>query len=135
MASNECRHFENCSSPLCPMDEESLLHCYWFGDEPICKLQSENHNWVKRQKKIARAVQDNSTYFTLPMLQHPCVIGSALTGIDPDAIDFEREKQEGLWFRKHPKKRELSTEEKAKVRERFELATLKKEAIRKANVA
>ena len=129
MASDKCRHFENCSSPLCPMDEESLLHCYWFGNEPVCGLQSENQvDWIKRQRKIARAVQDNSTYFTLSMLKHPCVIGRALTGIDPDAIDFEREKQERLWFGKHPKRREMSAERKAELAGKMSVVRCQKKA-------
>ena len=131
MVSDKCSYFDGCNCPLCPMDEESLLHCYWFPGEVICRLQSVNQvGWIKAQRKIARAVKDNETYFTLSMLQHPSQIKGGITGINPDASDFERQKQEVVWFQKHPKKREMSAEEKVKIRERFENAARKKKALR-----
>lgn len=39
MSNDNCKKFESCEAPLCPMDERSLKHGIWYPDEDICNLR------------------------------------------------------------------------------------------------
>ena len=107
----ECRYFETCSAPLCPLDPESLDHGLWYPDEQICK-RDNMPGWVKRQRKLKSRIKPGS-YFTVPMLSHRCSLRGGTVGLDPDR---ERADQERDWFKKH---REYQQSEK-------QMAALKK---------
>jgi len=113
------------------MNPESLECGAWYPDEEICRFQSQNQKqWIRRQRKIAAKAKNKETYFTVSMLKHPCVIGVGITGIDPDGTDAQRELDERQFFVKHPKKRELSAEEKAEIADRLNRnRAVKKEAV------
>ena len=119
MTKKECNHFDSCSAPICPLDAESLENCYWFPDEEICKNTAEKKNWIKRQRKIARVVEDKETYYTVAMLKHNCQIKQATKGIDPDGTDGEREAAEEKWIASRETIKELSPERKKELAEKL----------------
>jgi hypothetical protein len=96
-----CKHFENCSAPMCPCDT-GVVNKAWFADEPVCP-RYEVPDWVKRQRKIVKTGgKETAGFFTLAMLERNCVIGKKISGIDPDGTDAERENAEKDWLDKHP---------------------------------
>lgn len=99
--SDQCRHFNYCSAPLCPLDIEHLKIGCWYPDEEICRLK-KMLNWIRRQKKIKNKAKDVDKYFTYEMLKHNCVIGKGIKGLDPD---IPEEKQLKIWYEKHPPKK------------------------------
>lgn len=116
MESKECRRFEGCSAPLCPMDAESLKNGIWYPDEDICPLNDSSRLlWVRNQKKIAKRCRDG--YFNIRMLDHSCIIKRGITGIDPDLDDDAQTKK---WLKGHPVKRELTDDEKEVLRQRIQ---------------
>ena len=115
--SQECKNFEKCSAPLCPLDGKSLEHGIWYPDEEICiSQQFSSSQFIRNQKKVKKKTKDEDTYYTYKMLNRKFVIGSAITGLDPDK---EKKPQLRKWFEAHPEMRELSEEEKQKMRERM----------------
>lgn len=113
MANKECRHFEYCSAPLCPMDPGSLEHCAWFPDEEICRRQPAL-DWIKVQKKLAKRMTFNNGCFTYSMLNQGCMLQKGTKGIDPEKGPIH--KQEAAWLEKHPP---LSEEYRASRREKI----------------
>jgi hypothetical protein len=118
-AKRNCKHFEDCSAPMCPCDT-GVANTAWFADEPICRLQN-TPEWVKRQRKIAKAGgKETAGYFTLAMLERNCVIGKKISGIDPDGTETERKNSEQAWLEKHPpikpKTREMREKLAARIR-------------------
>lgn len=122
------RHYIHCNAPMCVEDKQSWTDCIWYPDEDICNLKIDGitPDWIKMQKKVAKATRQNPEvgFFTLKMLQRNCVVGSNMQGLNSDKLEYE--KQEKDWFRKHPAKRKLTNEERAEKRERFEKAVLSK---------
>lgn len=108
----DCKKFNYCSAPLCPLDEESLRDGLWYPDEEICTTQPYP-NWIKTQRKIARRCKDKDKYFTYEMLDRNCVMGKGMVGLDPDRDEKPQLKR---WLRIHPPKRKLSEEEKEELR-------------------
>ena len=116
----ECPHYNKCSSPLCPLDEDSLENGIWFPDEEICKRNEfARKTWVRNQKKIQRRAKNINGYFTLNMLKRNCVVKGGICGIDPDK---PAESQIEAWLAAHKTKRKLSEEEKKVLRDRFKKA-------------
>jgi len=102
MAAKDCRRYESCNAPLCPMDEKSLKSAIWYPDDEICRLNEFcNEIWIDRQKRIAKK-RNKNTYYTHSMLQHNCIIGKAISGIDPDCPLEDIEKATESWKKKHP---------------------------------
>jgi len=113
MEAKECKRFDECSAPICPLDKGSMSDAVWYPDEEICQLRCFcNEPWIRTQKKIASRCQDTSGYFTLIMLEHPCIIGRGIVGLDPDVEDESKEQQLERWFSKHPVKKIMSAERK-----------------------
>lgn len=47
-----CKRFNKCSAPLCPLDE-NLDERYWYSDESVCASQEHgDRRWIKKQKQI-----------------------------------------------------------------------------------
>ncbi len=106
--SNQCRHFDCCSAPLCPLDEKHLRTDIWYPDEEICSLKTVP-NWVKTQKKVAKKTKDKDTYYTYEMLNRNCKVGTGMTGLNPDKPE---ELQLIAWLEKHPQKKAISEKQK-----------------------
>ena len=109
MVDVDCTLAGKCSSPLCPLDEESLLEGVWYPDEEICRKY--NCQFIKTQKKIAKRTRDNSTYYTHEMLNRNFVVTKAIAGLDPDK---GRAAQLARWLKTHPALKPLSDEERKK---------------------
>ena len=113
-----CKYFDDCSAPMCPRDTGASKTA-WFANEAICRLH-DVPEWVKRQRKIAKANADKKAgCFTLSMLERRCIIGKKITGIDPDGTDAEREEAERNWLEKHPLVKPKSNEEREKLAARM----------------
>ena len=116
-----CKYFGDCSVPMCPKDAGAVKTA-WFADEPVCRLH-EVPEWVKRQRKITKTgIDESAGCFTLPMLERDCMIKKGITGIDPDGTDSEREAAEKAWLEKHPVKKPISEEMRAKYKAQAERA-------------
>ena len=107
---SDCRHFDTCSAPICPLDESSLKNCTWFANEDICKLK-QTPRFVRNQKTIQKRSRDNETYYTHPMLNRDFIIKAGITGIDPDQEAAQAHQAEKKWIKDHPEKKPLSDEQ------------------------
>ena len=113
----DCKKFESCSAPLCPWDASSLEHGLWYPDEDICNFQQANQlDWVRRQRKIAKKIENKLSFFTHKMLCQECRVTSAIKGLNPDK---DRDKQEEDWLIKHPAltKRIITPEKQKRMRQ------------------
>jgi hypothetical protein len=52
----------------------------------------------------------------MEMLNRDCILKTGIRGLDPDR---EERPQLQEWMRKHPRKREVTTEERAEIKERL----------------
>ena len=102
---SECPHFEGCSAPLCPWDEQ-LAQRPWFPDEPICELRrtSSEPAWMYTQRKIALAAAGDDTYFVMAVLDGAPPIRHGIAGLNPDRVS--RKDQIRRWLQSHPRKAE-----------------------------
>ena len=117
---DNCKYFDDCSAPMCPRDA-GVVQTAWFAGEPVCRLH-EVPEWVKRQRKIAKTgIDETAGCFTLPMLEHRCVIGKKIAGIDPDGDKAEREGTEKNWLKRHPPIKPKSGEVREKLATRMRL--------------
>jgi len=83
MSREDCKFFDSCSAPLCPLDEKSLERGIWYPDEEVCRHREFRAlQWVKTQKKIAGR-GDPSTYFVLEMLDRNIIVRDNIKGLDP----------------------------------------------------
>ncbi|MCX5829501.1 MAG: hypothetical protein NTV58_16130, partial [Deltaproteobacteria bacterium] len=57
-------------------------------------------------------------YFTLPMLNHDCVIRKGISGLDPDKEDKQQVKK---WMEEHPGIKPLSPDEEKARREKMKI--------------
>lgn len=113
LKAKDCNKFDNCSAPICPMDEQSMKFSVFMADEEVCSNETYRHlPWVTRQRKIAKVVRDHDTIYTYRMLQRECVMGRAMTGIDPDNEYETLKQEENEWLARHPTKRILTDEER-----------------------
>ena len=103
MSCPTCPHFQDCSAPICPEDQESLVNCAWFPDESICRRETyASLPWVQKQHRIARATGRDSERgcFSQLMLAHDCRVYKTIQGLDPEtAITVERAQK---WIKDHP---------------------------------
>lgn len=107
----DCRHWDSCSAPLCPLDLQSMEHGIWYPDEEICRSRTHRQGlkWIENQRKIAKKAKSTDTYFTVEMLDRDFIVRSGIEGIDPDSKNPEKEYKQ--WFVSHP---EQSAEQKQK---------------------
>jgi len=127
--SENCKYFDGCSAPMCPRNSGAATSV-WFADEPVCRLH-DVPEWVKRQRKIAKAGTDTAGCFTLSMLERRCVIGKKICGIDPDATGSELEDAERYWLEKHPPVKPKSNEEREKLAARMRTCRAKADGLLK----
>ena len=97
---DQCRYFEFCNAPLCPLDEKHLKTGTWYPDEDICRLRKIT-DWIKLQKKITKKTKDKDTYYSYEMLNRNCKVGTGMTGLNPNKPE---EPQLEEWLKKHPQK-------------------------------
>lgn len=96
----QCKRFEACSAPLCPLDESSLATGLWYPDEEICKRRGfQQTRWLKNQKKIARVGSYDNGYFTKEMMDRRLTVKTGIRGIDPNRNGPRQIKK---WLREHP---------------------------------
>lgn len=120
MKSEDCKRFDECSAPICPLNDGSLNNGTWYPEENVCMLQVFCHKpWIRNQKKIARKVRNKDLYFTLEMLSRNCVITLATEGLDPDHDISEMREDEVRWLKQHPEKPKLSEAKKKELRNRM----------------
>jgi hypothetical protein len=53
----DCKNFEKCSAPLCPLlPEKELAQLGWISDEEICTIieHRRKNSWIVRQRSIQR---------------------------------------------------------------------------------
>jgi len=105
---DQCRHFDSCSAPLCPLDVKHLKVGIWYPDEDICRLKT-SPNWKKIQKKIAKKTKDKNTYYTYEMLNRNCRVGRGMVGLNPDKPEKSQLED---WLKKHPSKKAISEKQK-----------------------
>jgi len=106
--SEQCRHFDYCNAPLCPLNAKHLIIDAWYPDEEICRLKTAT-NWIRIQKKIAKKTKDKNTYYTYKMLNRNCRVGNGMIGLNPDKPE---KPQLRAWLKKHPPKKAASEKQK-----------------------
>ena len=117
MTSPQCKRFDTCNAPLCPLDEQSLKHSIWYPDEEICRAKLFSAlPWIKAQRKIAKRASRMDRYFTLQMLKRNCIIKKGIEGLDPDLDEALQLKR---WLKAHPVKKEPTDQERKVMRQRF----------------
>lgn len=117
---HECRYFDTCSAPLCPLDPETLSIGAWFADEEICVL-NKDLEWIRTQRKIQRKqVPFSAGAFTVSMLETGPKATAALRGVE----DHTDSRAVSRWIeaRKAVPKRQYSPEERAAIGERLRAA-------------
>jgi hypothetical protein len=92
-----CPHFNNCSAPLCPQDESSLISAIWYPGEDICK----HHSVLTKNQKQLRRNKHLDYYFTYSMLERPMedLNDPNMKGIDVELA--ERPDAVAKWLRKY----------------------------------
>ena len=76
MDRKDCRYWNECNAPLCPLDRGAKG--IWYPDEDICGVRKYGkRTWIANQKKIAKR-GDVNTYFTKKMLQLKTVIRTGI---------------------------------------------------------
>jgi hypothetical protein len=100
MTAAQCRLYETCLAPLCPLDRCSL-NGIWYCDEEICRSRTYgNLPWIRAQRKIAKVKAGG--YFTLEMLNDIRTARKGMTGLDPNE---DEKSQLQRWLDLHEKKR------------------------------
>ena len=92
MKREECRRFELCEAPLCPLEPCGI----WYADEQICTArQFQTKKWVQKQKKIAKVATADNGFFSIPMLECVGRVTKQITGGNPDVWESEEK-----WLKK-----------------------------------
>ena len=90
----DCRRFNDCEAPLCPLDERSLRAGIWYSNEQICKSQKfATLRWIKRQKRIVKRGISPDRLFTVSMLESSRRIQRGTSGLNPELTLEESPKQ------------------------------------------
>jgi len=125
MKATDCKKFDECSAPICPLDQESLEKCSWFSDEDIC-TRTPYPLWIKQQKKIKKISSNPDRYFTYEMLNKNFMVKTGIEGLDPDKVESPQLKQ---WLKAHRGRKELTQVEKDRKRELIKEARTKRKQI------
>jgi len=120
-ARNECRYYDSCSAPFCPLDTVTNGNAVWFPDEEIC-IVNEPPYWVERQVKLSKRTKDRDTCYTFGMVKWRCMIKKNINGIEsPDTLPKQK-KAERVWMVAHKLKKPLSMKEREERCKRLENA-------------
>jgi len=94
-----CAQFQDgCSSPLCPLDENSIINGIWYPVvEEICHRR-DAPNWVRKQKAVVKARAPSDRYFTSAMLQAISQVRIGIEGINPDQPLEKAKEAERKWI-------------------------------------
>jgi hypothetical protein len=118
---NDCRYYQSCSAPLCPvlLDEQNSNYI-WYPEEEICRRRKGIPDWIKQQRKVAKKAKPENCwhYFTLDMLKVRFRVTSSVKGLDPNMALEKEGQQLKAWHKKNKgtKKRKLSEEQLKKNR-------------------
>lgn len=93
----DCPNFEDCSAPLCPIDENSIRNGIWYPDEEVCRKR-DVPNWVKKQKAIAKKGPPLDRYFTVEMLEVVRQVRRGIEGINADQLLEQAKEAERKWI-------------------------------------
>ena len=128
---NECRYYESCSAPMCPIlsDEQNINYC-WYPDEDICRKRKGLPDWVRQQRKISKkAKPDNYRYYlTLDMLKVRFRVTSSVKGLDPDNLNEEAQLRAWRKRNKGSKKKKITEKQREQKRRNLMEAIKTKEA-------
>jgi hypothetical protein len=105
----ECKYFDSCSAPLCPMDSESMSAGIWYADEEVCKRRDLSAPWVKRQKRIAEVTGADflAGAFNHRMLAHDFTVYKKIQGLDQEASGMTPANV-AKWISRHSRRRASS---------------------------
>lgn len=110
MIPSDCRKYDTCNAPICPLDEQSLKCGIWYPDEEVCPVRDYVAlPWVQSQRKILKRAGRTDRYFTLSMLERNCIVKGGIEGLDPDEVEAPQLKK---WLGAHPEKRAISEKER-----------------------
>ena len=99
--SKDCKYYDECDAPVCPLDKHSLNTSIWYSDEDICRLREfSGVLWIKNQRKIKKRQISSDTYFTSEMLDRKLKVSQGMKGIDPDN-DSELGDESIQWLERH----------------------------------
>ena len=95
----DCPKFDDCSAPLCPLQQNTVDGGIWYPDEEICKRRNfQNLDWIRKQKAIIKAKAPNDRYFTVEMLKAIKQVRKGIEGIDPDQPLEQGQEAERKWI-------------------------------------
>ena len=94
----KCKQYENCSAPLCPLDN-SVKYGVWYSDEEICQARNfQRLPWVMKQKLVVKAGASSDKFFTVDMLLSKQRIKKGIEGINPDQSLEAAEREKRKWM-------------------------------------
>jgi hypothetical protein len=83
---NECKSFEGCTAPLCPLDKSFNL-AVWYPGEPICgkrELPPDARRIIRVQRKISRRAVARDLSFDVTALSTIKRVHTSIKGRDSD---------------------------------------------------
>ena len=116
----ECRHFNDCSAPLCPVAMNT--RAVWLSEDDICRRHDfKDSIIIRNQRKIKRRSGDSSRYFNYKMLSMEFIIRKGILGIGSDVPESLNKNQslklyserEKSWLSGHS---EITGEQKERMR-------------------
>lgn len=95
----DCPRFEDCSAPICPLQQNTIDDGIWYPDEDICTAKRfQTLPWVKKQKAITKAKDPEDRYFTVEMLGVIKQVRKGIEGISPGQPIEEATRAEKRWI-------------------------------------
>lgn len=95
-----CPKFEDCSAPICPLQQNTIDGNIWYPDEDICIAKRfQTLPWIKKQKAIAKINAPNDRYFTMEMLEAVRQVRKGIEGINPDQPLEQARAAERTWIK------------------------------------
>ena len=65
MKPNECKSFNVCSAPLCPLDEDIAKRFWVVGEEMCIATGLRAKRWIRKQRSITK--RQNKSYLNRPV--------------------------------------------------------------------
>ena len=95
----DCIRFEDCSAPICPLQQNTTDSGIWYPGEEICVAKKfQTLPWIKKQKAIAKVEAPTDRYFTVKMLEAIKQVRRGIEGISPDQPLEQAKKAERKWL-------------------------------------